>query len=491
MTRCSFFLCFSLLSSLLLSACRGGGSETNMYVPAGSSDWPLFVYPQPGDPHVDITQSIKWTPADNARAYELQIGTTLGGNDVFDSGVITATSIAMPSLPGSVVLYARVRAILNGWGDASPAGHWSRGSYTSFRIDGQTPASVFTNVTAGGTLPAGAPLEWSTSPLALGYRVVVTGARLASSATDAQAGSAGDLSETGDTGAIHTTHVFIDATTNATVTATLYTIYVTHSVSTQVEFTAVGGVPSFAEEYEVGKKLTSEVRTMADRDNQPYGGTLLAKVANEAGLSSASCSQFMLALLQLIEESRVGLTVRPLDIDLQANGYDTHTLVEVFDATANRWITLDPTFGLVTLRSDGTPATSAEVSMAVRAQNWAALKFEFLTPAGSFYANDYYIDYPLLFMNVESADGTDAIQTAPVSLAAYYDSLPLPISNAQGSYSLKCASGYTSATARVNGIAQTFPCGGSDQLTPSFSADDIQAIDASAGVAWRLRRFTF
>src|SRR5258708_1526487 len=147
MTIRGLFLGLFLLANLLLSACSGSGHTANSlpfvsasdsgaassstYVPAGSSDWPLFVYPQPGDPKVNITRFIAWTAANNARAYELQIGTTVGGNDVFDSGIVTATSVAMPPLPASVVLYARVRAILNGWGDASPAGHWSRGSYTS------------------------------------------------------------------------------------------------------------------------------------------------------------------------------------------------------------------------------------------------------------------------------------------------------------------------------------------------------------------------
>jgi hypothetical protein len=498
MTIRGLFLGLFLLSNLLLSACGGSGhTATSMpfasasdsgaalsstYVPAGSGDWPLFVYPQAGDPNVDTTRSITWTAANNARAYELQIGTTLGGNDVFDSGVITATSVAMPPLPASVVLYARVRAILNGWGDASPDGHWSRGSYTKFRTDDQTPASTFTNVATGKTLPAGAPVEWSASPLAVGYRLVVTGAIL---------GNKASWGIPNDSGVIHTTHVFIRALSNAKVTATLYTIYLNRTVSTQVAFTVAGGTPGFAGQYEFGKELTGEIRAMADRDNQPYGGTILAEIVNGSGSSVANCTLFTAVLLQLIQESRVGLTARSLGIGLRDDGYDTHELVEVLDDISNRWVTLDPTFGLVSLRADGTPATSGEISAAARAQTWSALTFEFLTPAGSFYANDYYIDYPLLFMIIETPDETGLVQAPPASLAAYFDSLPLPFTGATATFSLKCSSGYSSAAADLNGVANTLPCSGSDQLTQSFLADDIQATDAGSSVAWRLRRFTF
>ncbi len=503
MTKSLLFSGISLPLSLLLISCGGGSTHAGVTSafsaasdfgaaapvsngPAGSSDWPLFVYPQPGDPNVDITQAISWTAANNARAYELQIGTTVGGNDVFDSGIITATSVAIPPLPPLVVLYARVRAILNGWGDASPAGHWSRGSYTSFRTDDVTPASTFTNVGATKALPAGAPVEWTTSPLALGYRLVVTGAGLGT-------GAPGNGSTTGDTGVIHTTHAFITAPANGKVSATLYTVYLDRTVSAQAEFTATGGAPTFAEQYAFGEELTAEVREMADLDNQPYGASALALNTNVYGMSVASCPQFMATLMQLLQESQVGLTARTLNIGLRGNAYDTHTLVEVLDLASNRWITLDPTFGLVTLRSDGAPAMSSEISAAVRALNWSALSYSLLTPAGSLYANSYYIDYPLLYMNVELPDGSGWVQSPPATLAPYFDPVSLPITEAPvtNTYSLKCALGYTSATAQLNGAAQTLPCSGSDDLTPGFQADDIQLVDASTSVAWQLLRFAF
>lgn len=488
-----------------LSACGGGGDSTagaaflapnstsattqlsvapaGTFVPQGSSDWPLFVYPQPGDPHVDVTQPVKWTAANNARGYELQIGTTLGGSDVFDSGVITTTSVAMPPLPAGVVLYARVRAVLNGWADAVPSGHWPRGSYTRFRTDDQTEASTITNVTSNGALAAGTPLEWNASPLAVGYQLKIETMSLPLGLTLGVEGV--------PSGVIHATHALIVTPFSATVTVTLDTIYLTRTVSSQLTFVLTGGTLSFEERYQLAKELTGDVRSMADRDNQPYGLTALDAIVNRLGFSAADCGDFETTLLQLIGESNVGLNARPLDVELEV--FDTHTLVEVLDNLSDRWVTLDPTFGLITLDSNGLPATSAEISTAARDQNWPALTFEYLTPAGTLYTNDYYIDYPLLFIDIELPDGSGLVQGPPTTLAPYFDALPLPVSGAQSAYALQCAPGFDSATAQLNAMTQTMPCIGPDRLTGISWAYTIQPIsgNASAAAAWQLRRFVF
>jgi hypothetical protein len=511
------------MASLLLGACGGGGGSggaagaggqqtldvadadvpgvapPGTYAPGGSADFPNFIYPQPGDPKADTTQPLQWTAAAGARAYEIQIGTSPGASDILDSGIITSTSLAMPALPSGAVIYARVRAILQGWGDDLPAGHWPRGAYTLFRIDGQTPASQFLNLKKGGTLAAGHPVEWTASPLAIGYHLAITGATFDGAASNpGQGGLAGTASGTGgtsntsvDSGFIHTTHIFIDATASAQVSATLTTVYLNGTETTQLTFTAAGGPPAFADSYALAKTLTAEVRGMADRDNQPYGPTALLTVVSGEGLSSASCQEFMVTLRQILVEVRVGVPVRTLDIALQDNGYDTHTLVEALDQGSSRWVTLDPTFGLVTLRADGVPATSAEISAAVRAQNWSALTYTLLTPAGATYANDYYIDYPLLYMNVTNADGSGLVQAAPATLAPYFDALPLPVSGGKAAYGLKCPSGATSSSAQVDSSVETLPCGGSDGLSGLFWAYDIDATSGGATDAWRVRRFTF
>jgi hypothetical protein len=489
------FLSILLSTNIFLSACGGGFSQPAATTPVAptagttnsqatrSSDWPNFIYPQPGDPNADVSQRISWTATNNARAYELQIGTTLGGNDVFDSGLITTTSVAMPRLPAGVMFHARVRAILNGWADDVPVGHWSRGAYTRFRTDDQTAASALTNVAADRPLPAGAPLEWSVSPLAVGYRIIVNGASFGTN------GGAFTVGANDDSGLIHTTHIFLYAPPNGTVSATLETIYLTRTVSSQLTFTVAGGAPSFADKYALGKKLTAEVRAMADRDNQPYGGTVLDDISDLEGVSAVSCGEFRAALQQVINEARTGLGTRALNIGLQNNAYDTHTLVEVLDDTTGRWLTLDPTFGLVSLRSDGSPATAAEISASARAQDWTALQFEFLTAAVDLYVRDYYIDYPLLYLNILTSGS--GVQDPPASLAPYFDALPLPVAG-RATYSLQCASGESSATADLDDATEVLSCDGPDQLTPTFLASSIKASAATSNIsAWRLRRFTF
>jgi hypothetical protein len=483
--------CALLSINVFLSSCGGGGpgeieatfapasapavvlptlAAAGTFVPQGSSSWPRFVYPQPGDPQVDTTQQIQWTAANNTAGYELQIGTTVGGSDVFDSGVVTATSIPMPVLPSGVVLYARVRAVLNGWSDALAPGHWPLGSYTVFRTDGQTPASTITNVAAGAELAAGTPLEWSANPLAVGYQL---------------------KSGANSSPVIHSTHAFITAPAAVQVTVTLDTIYLTGTVSSQLILSIASGAPSFSDAYKFGQQLAGEVRNMADRDNQPYGLSALSTVVGNLGLSSSNCGNFETALLQLIDETNVPLTVRPLDIEMES--FDTHTLVEAYDEATNSWLTLDPTFGLTTLGADGAPATSAQISAAARAQDFSSLSFEFLTNAGAQYAQDYYIDYPLLFIDVETPDESGLVQAPPSTLAPYFDALPLPVAGNQMAYSLQCAPGFTSATAELNTGTQTMVCSGPDQLTGVFWAETIQAVsgNTSASAAWQLRRFVF
>ena len=75
---------------------------------------PQFVFPTDGEVAVDATQPFQWTPPPNAAAQELRVGTSPGGNDVFDSGVMVATSAVVNGLPTTGALYARALSSVNG-----------------------------------------------------------------------------------------------------------------------------------------------------------------------------------------------------------------------------------------------------------------------------------------------------------------------------------------------------------------------------------------
>lgn len=75
-----------------------------------------FVYPRDGAQYVDSRIAFSWTAVAEAQAYYLKIGTTLGGNDILNSGVLTtqATSYQVSKiLPPGQTLYGRISTEIN------------------------------------------------------------------------------------------------------------------------------------------------------------------------------------------------------------------------------------------------------------------------------------------------------------------------------------------------------------------------------------------
>src|SRR5262249_8667915 len=116
------------------------------------------------------------------------------------------------------------------------------------------------------------------------------------------------------------------------------------------------------------KQATAEVRSMAHVNNIPFGNTVLADIRRSEEEASVNCVSYSLALLAVLRETGSALPARSLGVCLNPNRFDCHTLVELFDPDANRWLLIDPTFGLAVRRaSDGDHATSADLSTAARA----------------------------------------------------------------------------------------------------------------------------
>jgi hypothetical protein len=74
--------------------------------------------------------------------------------------------------------------------------------------------------------------------------------------------------------------------------------------------------------------------------------------------------------------------------------------VEIFDPAQNRWLLADPTFGLTVRLADSRWATAQDVSDATKNSSWNQLRFQYLGPRGDSLVRGYYIDYPLLFLNI-------------------------------------------------------------------------------------------
>src|SRR5204863_2931859 len=63
---------------------------------------------------VYANQPFTWTAVPNAQAYYLYIGTTLGANDVVNTGEIQTTVYSPNALPANTTLYARLYTKVDG-----------------------------------------------------------------------------------------------------------------------------------------------------------------------------------------------------------------------------------------------------------------------------------------------------------------------------------------------------------------------------------------
>jgi hypothetical protein len=490
------------LIALLLAACAGGGSAPSTTVlPADApssgtaavtieSESPpptvpndpthsYFVYPTFGTLGTGPNVSFQWSAVQGASGYQLQVGTTPDGSDIYDSGVLASRITRLQNLPAGVVLYARVRGVMPYDPPVEVNDEWTHGSDMAFRTDESVSGAVV-NLPAG-TAGTDQPLTWAPDPVAISYRLLV--------------GTHPGGSQVEDSGSIHTTMRLVDYPRTPTkVYATLETTYRNRVARQMVSFMAGGPLASFQQRLAVGLLATATVREMANENNQPHGGTLLFSMGAVIDQGGVTCETYTDTLMRYLDEANARLTARPLRVCLNPNSFDCHELVEVFDPDSARWSTLDPTFGLQTLRADSVPATSTEISDAARASNWAALNFNFLTPTGDGYARQYYLDYPLLFVYIYTPDETAFVTAPPASLLQYYTLVGNSVNADAGlTYATQCAAGYNAVTALWNGTPQTYGCTGPDGMTPVEFAATISAEpgDQSLAGIWRVNRFIF
>ncbi len=452
------------------------GSATN----ATTALWPHFVYPTSGQLDVNPQQPFQWTTIEGAQGYELQVGTTADGNDVFDSGVISANQIVVPALPPSGPVYARVRAIPAGWPQTPSGMHYPRAAHVTFRVDDSVSGATFVYPSAGATAAdISVPVQWQPDPLAASYRLML--------------GSSAGAADLDDSGQIHSRVRYAPVIPAGTaVFATLQTTYADRILTQSIQFTTSGTAATVAQQMTVAQLLTGDVRAMADFDNQPYDATLLAQLALTQGEPATDCVAFAAVLKALLEDSRTSLAFRGQAACLNRNSYDCHALIAVLDPGSGRWSTLDATFGLFTQRADGTSATAQEMSAAARQMAFSSLQYQFLTPLGDAYARAYYIDYPLLFVSTYTASGDDEAAPDASLITQFFDLQPSSISvNGTGYFAIQCAAGASSATALWNGASATYPC--NLGLTPVFGAGNVALIpgDTSAQAIGQIRRFTF
>lgn len=477
------------LFSLALAGCGGGGGSGSSQPLADSSGnspaasppagYAQFIYPTPGQLSVSKGQAFQWSAVSGAASYQLQLGSSYGANDIFDSGAITATSVTLPQLPAAGVVYARVRAVPSGWSTALPPGYYPRGTYATFRTDVQVAGASFTYPVSNGTADGDTPIAWTADPVAQGYRLVLV--------------NASDGSMLLDTGTIHSTlRVVSGLPAGAKINATLSTYYTQNITKSQtLSFTVGNPAVSVAGMLAVARSLGAAVRLMADLDNQPHDGTPLAIVAAAADAGAVDCVAFSNALVAELADANMPLQYRTRGVCF--NSPDCHELVEVLDSDHSRWVTVDPTFGLYTLNAAAQAATVEEISAAARTADFGSLSYVYLTSSGNTYAKAYYLDYPTLFLGVYAPGTIGDFEEPPVaSLEPYYDLVGPSVNGPNsGFYAIQCAAGSTSATANWDGTVRSDPC--QNGFTPVAYGYAVSLVtgDPSAAAIWTPHRFAF
>jgi hypothetical protein len=118
--------------------------------------------PAAGAEAFNPSQPFTWTPVDGAEAYYLYVGSTVGANDIVNSGELRVTSYRALALPAGQVLYARL------WTKA--AGFWR---FVDWSFTAGMPLTAHLTFPANGAtnVNLSQPLTWTPIPGASAYYV--------------------------------------------------------------------------------------------------------------------------------------------------------------------------------------------------------------------------------------------------------------------------------------------------------------------------------
>ena len=127
-----------------------------------------ITYPANGATNADLSQPIQWTAVASAQAYYLYVGSTLGTNDLVNTGQIQRTSYAAPSLPVGQTVYARLNTLIGGvWLHADS-------TFTAGAPLAPAVAATITYPVNGATnADLSQPIQWTTVANAQAYYLYV------------------------------------------------------------------------------------------------------------------------------------------------------------------------------------------------------------------------------------------------------------------------------------------------------------------------------
>jgi hypothetical protein len=388
------------------------------------SDAQVFTMPMPqllkpvnGATDMDVDYGFEWSPVADPIEYSLRVGTKLGATNLANVQSTSATRVQVPNLPSGVPLFVRV--------GARTALGWRYREHV-VQVGGAlaNPTIVYPST---GTVDANVPFEWVHDPLVQSYQL--------------QIGSEPGLADVHASGLIHVSRRFVPGLPQGSqlygrVTAT-YVDGVTRATDFPfvVAHSQIDALAYFAE----AKHATERARLSAGIDNVPQANTVLAQVRRNEQKSAVNCVSYSNSLREQLVQSNVALESRQVSVCLNPNTFDCHALVEVRDPQTDVKVLLDPTFGLSPRDPvSGEPLSIEGMSAAVRAQAWSSIDYEYLTAQGDLYGKSYYMDYPLLFVNVYTPSLGGFLQPLPASILNYYESVGASVVDDLQVYVVQC-----------------------------------------------------
>lgn len=204
-------------------------------------------------------------------------------------------------------------------------------------------------------------------------------------------------------------------------------------------------------------RILTEVRAMADDLNRPIPGTALAEFVNQSGHAAAYCTDY--ARVLKIELGKVGIDSEVIGVSFNTNvlRYDAHTLNQVI--VGDEKYLFDPTFASY-VTSGGVMLSAREVREMVLDGQSDRLEVR----SALFDEIEYYISYPLLFLNFYFTQEQERVGSILPFLTRISSA-----EEARGEYFLFRSPDQDTVTLHVTGFSGTVSFDGVDRTSRIYS----------------------
>lgn len=344
-------------------------------------------YPVHGSTTMQTGEKFRWTPIVGADRYIFSLGTTPDGTDLIYRDDLSQPELMLTEkLPQHQPLYARVTAHFR---DGT-----SRRTDSVFEMKGsRLPRAELLEPRPGHRLVSGHPFRWRAIDLATGYRLEIRRGH----------------ETVHDSDWVLTTSRFVSGLNHGRYVAKVSYRINTQEFSSQFPFEVGHWKPDPDVQQNALFDLTRDVHEMgAANDPRNYPRRWSALYRYISGYSyDVNCRQYADTLVELIGQSNLAAhSPSQLQIGFILNGYDGHTLVQTKRIDTGQPVLLDPTFALTFQNRGGSWASVKDIQTSVRDQRWDDIRYVALSENSDWMARNFYLDLPLLFLNVPPLGAT-------------------------------------------------------------------------------------